>query len=113
MDITQQQQIYIGIAIVAIILILLVIRHYSNRLQILSNQNNDLNTQLALRNQAFEQLEHQHQETGVMLDDFQRRSNELQQSLHSSEKANQALSMELGKRPGVERAKISAIRRKS
>ena len=97
MDITQQQQIYIGIAIVAIILILLVIRHYSNRLQILSNQNNDLNTQLALRNQAFEQLEHQHQETGVMLDDFQRRSNELQQSLHSSEKANQALSMELEK----------------
>ena len=97
MDITQQQQIYIGIAIVAIILILLVIRHYSNRLQILSNQNNDLNTQLALRNQAFEQLEHQHQETGVMLDDFQQRSNELQQSLHSSEKANQALSMELEK----------------
>ncbi len=97
MDITQQQQIYLGIVIVTIVFILLIIRHYTNRLKALSDQKNDLSTQLALKTQAFEQLKLQHQETGARLDEFQQRCQELQQSLHSSEKANQGLKMELEK----------------
>ncbi len=92
MDFTQQQQIFLAIALAAAVFLWLIIR-----LKILSNQKNELATQLALKNQAFDQIEQQQQQTLLALDELKQRNNELQQSLHTGEKANQALAMELEK----------------
>ncbi len=92
MDFTLQQQIFLAIALAAAVFLWLIIR-----LKILSNQKNELATQLALKNQAFDQIEQQQQQTLLALDELKQRNNELQQSLHTGEKANQALAMELEK----------------
>ncbi len=92
MDFTLQQQIYLAIALAATAFLWLIIR-----LKILSDQKNDLTTQLALKKQAFDQIEQQQQQTLLALDELKQRNNELQQSLHTGEKANQALAMELEK----------------
>ncbi len=97
MDITQQQQVYFGIAALVVVVFLLIVRRHTARLQTLSGQVNNLNSELALKNQAFGQLERQQQETALALEESRNRCEALQQSLHGSDKANQALTMELEK----------------
>ncbi len=92
MDITQQQQIYLAIAMAAAVFLWLIIR-----LKILSDQKNEISTQLALKKQAFEQSEDMRQQALSTLDQLEQGNNELLQKLHHSEKANQALGMELKK----------------
>ncbi len=97
MDTITQEQIYIIIAIAVIAIIWLVARHYSAQLRLEFAKNNDLDRQLALKTQAFDQLEQQFQENKSGLADQQQRADALQQNLHNSERANQALKIELEK----------------
>lgn len=52
MDVIQAQFVYI-VMMALVVVIILLIRHYNNRLQTLSEQNNDLNTRLALKSQEL------------------------------------------------------------
>jgi len=113
MELTQQQQIIIGITGFACALILLIVRYFSKKLgqveqdqKMLAEQNNALTTQNALAEQSLTQLESQQQETKSTLSDIQSRNQELQQSLHNSEKANQALKMELQKEQEMSAQKL-------
>ena len=104
MDTLTQEQIYIAIAAAVIVVILFIVRHFSARLQqmfieqqSLREQNNELDRELALKLQAFDQLEQQHHENKTALANLQQRADDLQQGLHNSERANQALKIELEK----------------
>jgi len=94
MDTITQEQIYLIIAIAVIAIIWLVVRHYSAQLLSAFAQNNDLDRQLALKSQAFDQLEQQFQENKADLVNQQQRADTLQQNLYSSERTNQALKIE-------------------
>ena len=94
MDTITQEQIYIIIAVAVIVVVWLVTRHYTAQLRSASAQNNNLDRQLALKSQAFDQVENQLQENKASLADLQQRADVLQQSLHNSERANQALKIE-------------------
>ena len=95
MEFTQQQQIYIGIALAVIAIIAMILRHYSARLKTQSNINNQLETSLALKTQAYDQIEQRLQETRLSLEQFQQLSQSLKEELHNSEKTVQALRLEM------------------
>lgn len=95
MEFTQQQQIYIGITLAVIVIIALVVRHYSARLKAQSNINNQLETSLALKTQAYDQLEQRFQEARLSLEQFQQQSQSLKDDLHNSEKTIQSLRQEI------------------
>ena len=95
MEFTQQQQIYIGIALAVITIIALIMRHYSARLKAQSNINNQLETSLALKTQAYDQLEQSLQETRLSLQQLQQQSQSLNEELHNSDKTIQALRLEM------------------
>ena len=109
MDTITQEQIYIIIAVGVIAIIWLVMRHYSAKLELVSRQNNDLDRQLALKTQAFEQLEQQYQESKTSLVDLQKRVDTLQQNLHNSERANQALKIEQEKDRQMSEQKLAQL----
>jgi len=113
MELTQQQQIIIAIVGLASIIVLVLIRYYSQRLKQvdldqkkISDQNNELTTQLALTQQSLTQFESQHQESKSTISEVERHNHELQQSLHNSEKVNQALKMELQKEQEMSAQKL-------
>ena len=113
MELTQQQQIIIGIAGLACIIILMLVRYFSQRIKQaeldqknLAEQNNELTTQLALKEQSLTQLQSQHQESKSISSKLESRNHELQQNLHNSEKANQALKMELQKEQEMSAQKL-------
>jgi len=113
MELTQHQQIIIGIIGLACVLILLIVRSFSKKLgrveldqKKLVDQNNELTTQLALKEQSLAQFESQQQELKSASSAAEGRNQELQQNLHTSEKANQALKMELQKEQEMSAQKL-------
>ncbi|MCP4433078.1 MAG: DNA recombination protein RmuC [Gammaproteobacteria bacterium] len=95
MEFTQQQQIYIGIAIAVIGIIGLILRHYSTRLKTEAAVNSQLETSLALKTQAYDQLDQGLQETKLSLEQFRQQAQSLNEDLHSREKTIQALDMKM------------------
>jgi len=96
MELTQEQ-ILIGVVVVAIAAVLLVMWHFSAKLRQSLSENNELAKNLALGEQAFSLLKIQHEEAKSSLTELGDRNQSLQQALHHSEKANQSLAMELEK----------------
>lgn len=96
MELTQEQMLF-GVVALAVVAVLLVVWHFSSKLQKSSESNNELVKNLALSEQALDQLQIQYEEAKSNLSELSERNQELQQSLHRSEKANQSLAMELKK----------------
>lgn len=97
MVITQQEQILIGVVLLAIVAIVLVVRHFSAGIKQAVDSSNELEKNLALSDQALDQLRSQQQETKSSLMTLTQQNHDLQLALHNAEKANQSLKMELEK----------------
>jgi len=112
MELTQQQQL-MAVAALALLIVLIVVFHFTRKLKqaeidqkFRDDQNNELTTQIALKQQALDQLVSQTQELKSAISEIERRNQEFQQGFHNSEKANQALKMELQKEQEMSAQKL-------